>query len=117
MIGSRGEVHLCSRRGRRIGIGWAHIPRTKRPDAIDGERLSACILQQSFEISRRKVVCSDESTGISGSASRELPDKQTMAKFSKIQRSQGYTPRGVQPVTMLEALQELSVGVIDIDIP
>ena len=71
VIGSRGEVHLGSRRGRRIGIGWAHIPRTKRPDAIDGERLSACILQQSFEMPRGEVVCSDESTGISGSASRK----------------------------------------------
>src|SRR5712671_6401469 len=62
VIGAGGEVHLCSRRCRGIGIAWTHIPRTECPDTIDGQRISACILKQSFELSRGEIVSSDEST-------------------------------------------------------
>src|SRR6266436_2990348 len=100
MIRSGSEVHLCGGRGRCIVVIWADIPRAERPDAIDGQRLPACILQQSVEFSGSQIVSGDEAARLRGAAARELPNEQVMAKGSKIEWSQSHAPGSVQPIAV-----------------
>src|SRR6266404_942761 len=110
MVRSGREVDLCGGRCRSIAIGWADVARAERPDAVDGEWLPAGVLQQPIEFSGSEIVCSNEAARLSVSATSELPDEQVMAEASKIKRSHGHAPRSVQPITVLETLQELTGG-------
>src|SRR5882757_70533 len=110
MVRSGSEVHLCGRRCRSIAIGWADVARAERPDAVDGERLPVGVLQQPIEFSRSQIVCSDEAARLSVSATSELPNEQVMAEASEIKRSKSHAPRSVQPITVIETLQELTGG-------
>src|SRR6476660_1735419 len=103
MIRSGGEVHLCRRRGCGIVISRTDISRAQGPDAIDGQRLSTCILEQSVKFPGSQVIGGDEAAGLGISATGELPDEKVVAEASEIKRSQSYTPRSVQPITIFEA--------------
>ena len=49
MIRPGGEVDLCGRCGGGIAIGRDDISGTECPNAVDGKRLPACILEQSIK--------------------------------------------------------------------
>src|SRR4029077_4119223 len=104
MIRSGGKVDLCSWCGSRIAVSRTNIPRAEGPDAIDGQRLPACILQQSIKFTRSQIVRSDEATGLGVSSTCELPDEQVVTEASEIQRSQRHTPGSVQPITVFQSL-------------
>src|SRR5882762_3462931 len=114
MVRSSGEVHLCGRCGCGIFIIWADISRAERPDAIDGQRLAAGILQQSVKSPGSQVVSGNKSTRLGIPATRELPDEQVVAEASEIERSQSHTPRRVQPITVLETPQEPACGAVNV---
>ena len=76
MIRSGGEVDLSSRRGCGIVITWTDIPRAEGPNAIDGQRFSACILEQSVKFPGRQVVSGNEAAGLAIAATRKLADQQ-----------------------------------------
>jgi len=79
-----------------------------------GQRLPTSILQQSVKFSGSQVVSGDESTRLSVSATRELPDEQVVAETSEIEGSQSHAPRSVQPITMLETPQEPACRTVNI---
>src|SRR6266576_901550 len=114
MIWSRSEVYLCRRCGCGIVVSWANIARAEGPDAVDGERLPACILQQAVQFSGSQVVRGDEAAGLADASTRKLPDQQVVAEAPEIERSQSYTPRSVQPITVFETTQEPSRGTVDV---
>src|SRR5439155_24523548 len=95
MIRSGGEVDLCSRRGCGIVITWTNIPRAEGPNAIDGQRLSACILEQSVKFPGGYIVSGDEPAGLGIAATRELGDQQVVAEASEIDWCQSHAPRCV----------------------
>src|SRR5258705_9813305 len=115
MIWSRSKVHLCGRCGCGIVVRRANIARAEGPDAIDGERLPACILQQSVKLSGSEVVSGDEAAGFADTSTRKLPDQQIVAEASEIERSQSYTPRSVQPITVFQTTQEPACGTVDVN--
>src|SRR5882757_11576065 len=114
MIWSRSEVHLCRRCGCGIVVRGASIARAEGPDAIDGERLPACILQQAVQFSGSQIVSGDEAAGLADASTRKLPDQQVVAEASEIERSQSYTPRSVQPIAVFETTQEPACGTVDV---
>src|SRR4029077_8568322 len=104
MIRPGGKVDLCGGCGCGVIIVGADIARTEGPDAIDGQRLPACILQQSIKFTRSQIVRSDEATGLGVSSTCELPNEQIVTEASEIQRSQSHTPGSVQPITVFQSL-------------
>src|SRR5713226_2174038 len=114
MVRSCGEVHLCGRRCRCIAIVWANVARAKRPDAVDGQRFATCILEKSVEFSGSQIIGGDKSARLGISATCELPDEQVVAEAPEIEWSQSHAPRGVQPITVLETLQEAARGSINV---
>jgi hypothetical protein len=71
-------------------------------------------LEQSVQISSRKVVGGDETAGLGVSGARKLPDQQVVTEATEIEGSQSHTPGSVQPVTMFEALQETAPGIVNV---
>src|SRR5712664_273949 len=114
MVWSGGEIHLCGGCGCGIVIIWADISRAECPDTIDGQRLAACILQQSVKFSGSQVISGNESARLRISATRKLPNEQVMAEASEVKRSQSHAPRGVQPITVFETPQEPARGTINV---
>src|SRR5437660_611817 len=114
MVRSGREVHLCGRRCRNIAIAWADVAGAERQDAVDGEWLPTGVLQQPIEFSGSQIICGDESARLSVSPTSELPDEQVMAEASEIKRGKNHAPRSVQPITVLEALQETTCGAINV---
>jgi hypothetical protein len=92
MVRPGGEVHLCGGRGCGIIIVRADISRAECPDAIDGYRLPANILQQSVKFSSSQVVSGDKPARLGVPATRELPDEQVVAEASEVEWSQSHAP-------------------------
>src|SRR5262245_39562565 len=89
------EIQLCRWRGRRVAIAGADISRTDRPDPIDRERLSACVLQEALKFSCGKVVRCDVAARLCLSGTCELPDEQVMAEPAEIERGERHAPWGI----------------------
>jgi hypothetical protein len=111
-----GEIHLCCWRGCSIIIAGANVSRTQCPDARDHERLSAGILKQTIKFACSYVIRCNQTAGFSLTAASELCDEHVMAEAPKIERSQRYTPRGIQPRAMLKTTQQSAGRRIDIHI-
>ena len=80
VVRSGGEVHLCSWRGCGIVVGGTDVSRAEGPDAINGQRLSACILQQPVKFPRSQVIGRNEAARLGISATCELPEEQIVAE-------------------------------------
>src|ERR1700761_9458881 len=110
------EVELCSRCFCGIAVGGADISRADSPDAVDGERVAARILQESVELSGGEVIGCNEAAGLRSAAAGKLRDQQIVAEAAEIKRSQRNAPWSIQPVAVFETPQELSRGAVDIHI-
>src|SRR5258708_23301170 len=117
MVRSSREIHLSGGRGGSIAVISTDISRAECPDAIDGQRLPAGILQQSVKFSGSQIVGGNESARLSISPTRKLPDEQVVAEASEIERSQSHAPRSVQPITMFETHQEVPDGTVYVHKP
>src|SRR6267154_2838411 len=114
MVRSGCEVHLCGWRCCGIAVGWADVARAERPDAIDGQRLAAAILEKSVKFSGSQIIGGYKSARLGISATCELPDEQVVAEAPEIERRQSHAPRSVQPIAVFETLQEVARGSINV---
>src|SRR6267143_2457780 len=111
---SGGEVHLGGRRGGGIVIRGGEVSWAECPDAIDGQRLAAGILEKSVKFSGGEVIGGDEATRLGVTATGELADEEVVAETSEIEWSQSHAPRSVEPITVFETLQELACRSINV---
>ena len=107
LVWARREVNLRRKPSGAVPVIRAHISNTERPDTIDGQRLSACILQESLKSPGRQIVGRDEAAGLGVSAGK-LSDEQIMAETSKIKGSENDAPRSV--LASLHAQDASTVG-------
>src|SRR5712671_6172409 len=114
VVRSGGEVHLGGGRGGGIVVSGAEVSWAECPDAIDGQRLPASILEKAVKFSGGEVIGGDEATRLGVSATGELADEQVVAETPEIERSQSHAPRSVEPITVFETLQELASGSINV---
>jgi hypothetical protein len=105
LIGASGEVDLCCRSLIWIGICGADVGWAQRPEAVDGERLAAGIFQRTLKFARSQIIRSNYTTVFRVTTTSELPNEQIVAEASEIKRSQSYTPRRIQKISVIEATQ------------
>src|SRR6266404_9598854 len=114
VVRSGGEVHLRGGRGGGIVVSGGEVSWAECPDAIDGQRLAAGILEKSIKLSGGEIIGGDESTRLGVSATGELADEQVVAETPEIEPSQSHAPRSIEPITAFETLQELASGSINV---
>jgi hypothetical protein len=106
--------------GRASGVvtaGRGAVAGAKSPEAANGERLSGCGLDEANELTRGEIVGGNSGATIRGSGAGELAYEQVVAKDPEVERSEGYAPGRIEPVSVFEAFKELTIGGEDVDVP
>lgn len=118
MVGAGGEIEFGARRTSGVvTAGGGTVSGAEGPKAVNGERLSGCILDQADELTSGEIVGGNGAAAIGGSPAGELAYEQVVAKYTEVERREGYAPGRIEPVSVFEASKELTIGGEDVDVP
>ena len=93
------------------------MPGLESPEAANGERLSGWVLDEADELTCGEIVGGNGAAAISGSRAGELADEEVVAKYAEVKRGESYAPGGIEPVSVFEASEKLTIGREDVDVP
>ena len=80
VVGAGGEIEFGARRaGGVVTAGGGAVAGAESPEAVNGECLSGCVLDQAEELTSGEIVGSNGAAAIRGSAAGELADEQVVA--------------------------------------
>ena len=118
VVGAGGEIEFGARGASGIVTpGGGAVAGAQSPEATNGECLSGCVLDEADELTSGEIVGGNGAAPISGSGAGELTYEQIVAKDAKVERREGYAPGRIEPVSVFEASEELTIGREDVDVP
>jgi hypothetical protein len=117
LVWTGGEVKLGGGSpGGVVAAGGGAVAGAESPQAVDGERVSACVSDQAEELAGGEVIGGNGPAAFRAAGAGELAYEQRVAENAEVERRESYAPGRVEPVAVFEALKKSSIGGEDINV-